>query len=173
MLPEMTEIVGFKDYFITKDGRVFSNKRSTLNEMTLKSDKDGYLEVGLYLENKRYFRKVHRLVAKTYIPNPNKYPQINHKNGVKSDNRVENLEWCTASYNTQHTFNTLGRIGKSGYKKPLRLEDKETGEVLNFNTIIDCSIYLGMSNEHLGRLLDGTCDISKSRKLKKYNVTLL
>lgn len=173
MLPEMTEIVGFKDYFITKNGKVFSNKRSILNEMTLKSDKDGYLEVGLYRDNKRWFRRVHRLVGKTYIPNPNRYPQINHINGVTSDNRVENLEWCTVSQNIKHSFDELGREPNITTNKPLQLENKSTGKILKFNSIINCSIYLSMSNEHLGRLLNGTHDISKSIKLKKYNVTFL
>ena len=173
MLPEMTEITGFKDYFITKQGEVFSNKRSTLNEMVLKVDKDGYLEVGLYRNNKRYFRRVHRLVGKTFIPNPNKYPQINHKNGIVDDNRVENLEWCTLTQNMRHSFNVLGRKGNITTNKPLQLKNKTTGEILEFNSIIDCSIYLGMSNVHLGKILNGTNDISKSRKLKPYEVTFL
>jgi hypothetical protein len=53
--------------------------------------------------------RVHKLVALAYLPNPDKHPIINHKNGVKTDNCIENLEWCTHSHNNKHAFRVLGR----------------------------------------------------------------
>jgi len=74
--------------------------------------KDRYNRVLLRKDKKQKQHALHRLVAKTFIPNPNNYPQVNHKNGNRGDNRVENLEWCTGSYNCIHAFENGLRIPK-------------------------------------------------------------
>ena len=65
-------------------------------------DVDGYLKVMLCKPNSRRVWKIHRLVAIAFIPNPSGLPVINHKNEDKTDNRVENLEWCTVTYNQNY-----------------------------------------------------------------------
>lgn len=65
-------------------------------------DKDGYLRINLYKNGKPKASLIHRLVAQEFISNPNNLPQINHINLNKQDNRVENLEWCTAQENIKH-----------------------------------------------------------------------
>lgn len=69
--------------------------------------KEWYLSIVLSSNNKRYKYYIHRLVAQAFIPNPKDKPQVNHKNWIKSDNTVENLEWCTASRNLKHKFRKL------------------------------------------------------------------
>src|ERR1051326_3026154 len=110
----MKDIEGLEGlYAVTEDGRVWSypkkgarhNGRFCKMHMTRK----GYSCVSL---RKTMHATVHRLVAKAFIPNPLHLPEVNHKNGVKTDNRVENLEWCTSSENKRHSL----RIGTAGMK---------------------------------------------------------
>lgn len=101
MIERYKDIKGFEGiYQISNYGNVISLKRGTPKALSLQTDQKGYLSVKLYNGSnyKRY--KIHRLVAESFIPNPNNYPQINHINENKSDNRVENLEWCDNKYNS-------------------------------------------------------------------------
>lgn len=65
---------------------------------------NGYCYMTLNLVGTRKSYRVHRLVAEKFIPNPNNLPQVNHKDGNKQNNRVDNLEWCDGSYNVQHAI---------------------------------------------------------------------
>ena len=68
-----------------------------------------YLWVALHKKNNKIPRQVHRLVAQAFISNPENKPFINHKNWIRDDNRVENLEWCTSSENNLHAYRALWR----------------------------------------------------------------
>lgn len=85
---------------------------------TLGTGADGYYRLCVNKEgSRRTTIKVHRWVAEAFIPNPENKPQVNHINGVKTDNRVENLEWCTASDNIKHSF-SLGLSCNKGENHP-------------------------------------------------------
>lgn len=102
----------FYDYVVYSDGRVFSNYSNKFLKPS--ENRDGYLTLRLYYDGKPHFWFLHRLVATLYIDNPNNLPQINHKDGNKSNNDVSNLEWCDSYYNNKHARNTgLNDVSKS------------------------------------------------------------
>ena len=78
----------------------------TKKELKQHYTKDFYKAATIYLDGKPKHCRVHRLVALAFIPNPEGKQYVNHKNGKRDDNRVENLEWCTPSENTQHAVST-------------------------------------------------------------------
>ena len=93
------EIEGDENYLIYPDGRVWSKHRNKFMKQQIVR---GYYYVGLCKNNKVNLFRVHRLVAKAFIPNPDNLPEINHKDENCFNNCVENLEWCTNHYNQNY-----------------------------------------------------------------------
>lgn len=127
-MKQLTIDIVSKNYLVTVDGNVYSKPRPGTKGGKLKYwiDKNGYYKVNLWVDGKLYQCSIHRLVAMFFIDNPNSFPQINHKNGIKTDNSINNLEWCTQQMNTRHAYDIglakSAAKGMSGYLSPTSIE---------------------------------------------------
>ena len=121
-------------YTVTDDGKVFSlsyggtGKKHELK--LLPEKKSEYIHVNLYYNKKLHRIPVHRLVAMAFIPNPENKAQVNHINGIKYDNRVENLEWVTPRENTIHAIRTNLITRQSGDNSPSHKINSETAHAI-------------------------------------------
>lgn len=110
----------FPAYLIYNDGRVYSTKTNQF--MSIGEDDRGYKQVSFYQNGKGHTKKIHRLVAEAFIPNPNNLPQVNHIDENKSNNHYTNLEWCTKDYNIHYGTRTeraalTNRTANQGQRK--------------------------------------------------------
>lgn len=153
------EISDNPNYLISNTGRV---RRVNACRDKVAQDKKGYLTVDLYKDGIASKRRINRLVAQEFIPNPDNKPEVNHIDGNKHNNNVSNLEWVTKKENCEHAWRTglvkpsYGMTGKknpnSGRKgKPIRII--ETGEV--FGTLKECEEAIGGNNRHINDCLKG------------------
>lgn len=99
-------IIGYENYLISNLGNV-KNKKNKL--LKVYKPKDNYSTIMLYKNNTRKLYSIHRLLAIHFLPNPDNKPCVNHINGIKSDNNLNNLEWCTYSENEIHSITLLNK----------------------------------------------------------------
>lgn len=169
----MKFIPGFNDrYALDEDGKVYSfnnfhKDEGNGAEIHGRINKFGYVQIRLtrFIGDKIRTYLVHRLMALTYIPNPENKPQVNHKNGKKHDNRLSNLEWATRSENKRHSIDILGEkpsrgmLGKRGRDNansmPI-LQYTISGELVKeYDSITQASEILGISAGHISSAIKG------------------
>ena len=124
-------------YYIDKYGLVYNDNGDRLKQSMVGS---GYMCV--VLTGKRCY--VHRLVAQTFIPNPDNKPNVNHKDGNRLNNHVDNLEWCTQKENVSHAINTLKKSPVK-YRKPVLVYEYSSGKQVGvFDSVKEASEQLNL-----------------------------
>ena len=158
----------YPDYMVSNMGRIkrLSTGYYRRTEKILKPQlqNNGYLHIKLSQKDKTKCILVHRLVAQVFIPNPNNLPQVNHINEDKTDNRVENLEWCTQKYNINYgngiskrvktnkengTYKKIGKINSKIHSKSILQFSKDNSFIRKWDCIMDVQRELGYDNKQI------------------------
>lgn len=179
---ELKLIKGSDTDFITPSGNIYKevysdDKRFLLHKKANVNNTNGYVYCGITYKNedgshRNVIKRVHRLVAESYIDNPNNYSVVGHKNNIKHDNRVDNLYWTTISENTQKAFDDGLITNDSGFmdsqSNPVGVFDHEKRIIRIYGSHRACSNDLGMSMGTIARRLK---DPNKpTRKFKRYDI---
>ena len=149
MIPEgnYKTIPNFPNYLIFDDGRVWSLAKHVFLKQRITWG--GYYTVGLKNKEQSASRFVHRLLAEAFIPNPNNYKVVNHKNENKLNNSLDNLEWCNAKYNTNYGTGIERRSISQGKK----VRCIETGII--YNTLAEAERATGIPHSSIGLVCRG------------------
>ena len=142
-------VKGFEEYYeVNNVGSVRSRKTRHCRRLKTKhNDLTGYDFLTLRGDEGPKTKTIHRIVAETFIPNPQGLPYVNHKNEIKTDNRVENLEWCTSSYNNSF----------SSYKRRKKVEalTLDGVKVATFESVDFAAMFLGVCKSAVSQAVNG------------------
>lgn len=155
----------FPNYSVSSDGLVRNDKRGIIKTPHL--DDCDYHELNLYKDGAGHHRKIHRLVAEAFVENPENKTQVNHKDGCKTNNDVDNLEWSTASENMLHAYATglikphasygmLGKKNPNGGAKGRKIRVVETG--VEYKNIAACARDMDISDRRISDVINGHMD---------------
>lgn len=167
-MAEWRDIPGYEDYSVSSDGAVYSKLRGAELKQSISSF--GYSRVGIKNSNGRYYAPVHRLVAMAFLPNPENLPQVNHINEIKTDNRVENLEWCTCAYNINYgnrnktVSRKLKAVKEATAARPVEQVDLNTGKVVKtWPSMREAARHFGIGHQNIR-----SCCIGNRKRMKGY-----
>jgi len=172
----MKRITGYNRYSIDETGTVISHIKYGTNERVLKQyvDRDGYKRLHLSDDNKKLKNVgVHRLVMNTYYPiGEEEGMEVNHKNGMKSDNRLENLEWCTKEENRLHAISTGLAKHVRDVAPEKKLNDKDRLSVIDqykpyYVSRMKLATKFGVSRSTIDRALGATEAIKFIRSMEE------
>lgn len=142
-------------------GRIRSLLRTDKTILKYQHDSKGYQRVRVTVQREKMTFKVHREVAKAFIPNPDNKPQVNHIDGNKDNNAVDNLEWVTNQENAQHAFSTGlfdtvvagAKRSNEARKRPVAGFDPQTGKRFDFESVSEAERFFG--SRHISAVLKG------------------
>lgn len=162
-MEEWKDIEGYEGlYQVNNTGKVISlnyNRTGEVRELKPMVDRYGYLYVNLSKNGKYKSKKIHRLVAEAFIPNPNNLPEVNHKDECKTNNCVENLEFCSAVYNSNYGTRNE-RI-----RKPI-LQFFYDGTYKVWSSVKEASVILGIDSSAITKVCKGRLKTTGGYKWK-------
>lgn len=137
----------YGNYAVSDLGQVKNVKTGRVLQQFLRSN-DGYLQVSLWNNGKGKSFPVHRLIALSFLPTMDNKYYVNHKNGIKTDNRVENLEWCSPTENNYHAVHL-----KLVNCIPVKIVDLIDNKEYSFDSISQAAAYFNIDKRNLARAL--------------------
>lgn len=157
-------------YKVSSLGEIASYDRYSSNgklhnrgkKLSKKISNSGYYRVCLCDGNSQQEKTLHRLIASAFIPNPDNLPQVNHKNEDKLDNRVDNLEWCSVSYN--NSYGTINERRTANTRKRVQMFRKDGSPICQFESAHEAERMTGISFSLIARVCRGKGDTAGGYK---------